>query len=217
MGILKNGDTIEKKLEAFLVIKISTNRWTRLSRIISGMVLSQFLIMSLVDLFKRFTFDLASMIVLGSNPNSLSIHFPGNVFTKALDDACEATCARHFVPEALWRLGIGTERKLCESWRNIDQFWALHMSKKRENLGNEEGYDLLKCYLTAHEVTGPTPSDKIMRDNIISAFLAIGSTTTTTLTWLLYLLSKNPLVETEIRQELDKNMTRKTEHFSTQQ
>ncbi|KAK0603857.1 hypothetical protein LWI29_009441 [Acer saccharum] len=45
-----------------------------------------------------------------------------------------------------------------------------------------------------------------MRDNITSAFLAIGSTTTSTLSWFFWLVSKNPLVEIKIRQEVDKNL-----------
>ncbi|KAK2656311.1 hypothetical protein Ddye_009363 [Dipteronia dyeriana] len=45
-----------------------------------------------------------------------------------------------------------------------------------------------------------------MRDNITFAFLAIGSTTTSTLSWFFWLVSKNPLVEIKIRQEVDKNL-----------
>ncbi|KAL5751872.1 hypothetical protein ACOSQ2_022379 [Xanthoceras sorbifolium] len=182
----------------------------------------QNIVVDLQDLFKRLTFDFASLIVIGSNPKSLSVGFPENVFPKALDDACVATCARHFVPESFWRLQrwlvVGKERKLSESWKTIDQFCAEHMSIKRKKLSKsamatnedddmeEEGFDLLNCYLTGHEITGPTvPTDKIMRDNITSAYLAIGSTTTSTLSWFFWLLSKNPLVEIKIRRELDKN------------
>ncbi|KAK1588084.1 hypothetical protein Q3G72_019665 [Acer saccharum] len=183
-----------------------------LDHIVSG----QNLVVDLQDLFKRLTFDFASLIVFGSNPNSLSVGFPENIFTKALDDACEATCARHFVPDSFWRLQrwfmVGKERKLSKSWKTIDSFCVDHIAIKRKKLATnedhheEEGFDVLNCYLTGHEITGPTPTDKIMRDNITSAFLAIGSTTTSTLSWFFWLVSKNPLVEIKIRQEVDKNL-----------
>ncbi|KAK3220095.1 hypothetical protein Dsin_014065 [Dipteronia sinensis] len=144
--------------------------------VLDHLVSGQNLVVDLQDLFKRFTFDFASLIVLGSNPKSLSVGFPENIFTKALDDACEATCARHLVPDSFWRLQrwlvVGKERKLSESWKTIDRFCADHIAIKRKKLelsnedDQEEGFDILNCYLTGHEITGPTPTDKIIRDNI---------------------------------------------------
>ncbi|KAH9718200.1 cytochrome P450 family 96 subfamily A polypeptide 1 [Citrus sinensis] len=165
------------------------------------------------DLLKRTTFDFACLIATGHNPNSLSVGF-----SDAVDDACEAILIRHLVPESLWKLqswlGFGKEKKLANAWRTIDQFWEKQKSMKQEEIEKgmeakeDEGiYSLLNCYLSGHEVTGPTPAEKVMRDNITGLIFATEGTTSIALTWFFWLVSKNPFAETKIREELKRNFS----------
>lgn len=170
------------------------------------------------DLLKRTTFDFACLIATGHNPNSLSVGFPEMGFPDAVDDACEAILIRHLVPESLWKLqswlGFGKEKKLANAWRTIDQFWEKQKSMKQEEIEKgmeakeDEGiYSLLNCYLSGHEVTGPTPAEKVMRDNITGLIFATEGTTSIALTWFFWLVSKNPFAETKIREELKRNFS----------
>ncbi|TXG48265.1 hypothetical protein EZV62_027559 [Acer yangbiense] len=177
-------------------------------------VSEQDMAVDLQDLFKRYTFDFACLLTIGSNPNSLMIG-PEHPFLKALDDAFEAAFVRFVLPQKLWKLqrwlGIGKERKLSEGWKIIDEFCAEHISIKREKLGrtsedeDEEGLNLLSCFLTGR-VIGPTHTPNDIRDDITNLLFGIADTTSTALSWFFWLLSKNTFAETKIRQELRRNL-----------
>jgi cytochrome P450 len=64
--------------------------------------------------------------------------------------------------------------------------------------------DLLSMLLRARdEESGQTMTDKQLRDEVLTLFLAGHDTTALTLTWTLYLLAQNPDVETKLRAELE--------------
>ncbi|KAJ0096448.1 hypothetical protein Patl1_27773 [Pistacia atlantica] len=76
-----------------------------------------------------------------------------------------------------------------------------------ENEDEESFIDFLECYLSGNEVTGATPSEKVMRDNVIGLTLGAEGTTGITLSWFFWLLSKNnPLIEAKIREEITENL-----------
>ncbi|KAJ4715409.1 Cytochrome P450-like protein [Melia azedarach] len=172
-------------------------------------------LVDLQDLLNRHTFDFACMITTGNNPNFLSIGLPEIPFLKAIEDACEAIFFRHLVPESLWKLqswlGTGKERKLSEGWKIIDRFWEEQISTKQAKKietkeEDEEGFNLLDCYLTGNEVAGPKPSENIIRDNTIGLILAAEGTSSITLSWFFWILSNNPFIEAKIREELRANL-----------
>ncbi|KAJ0096447.1 hypothetical protein Patl1_27770 [Pistacia atlantica] len=85
-------------------------------------------------------------------------------------------------------------------------------SKKEDE---ESFIDLLECYLSGNEVTGATPNEKVMRDNVIALILAAEGTTGITLSWFFWLLSeKNPLIEAKIREEITENLPFQPMKFS---
>ncbi|KAF3566592.1 hypothetical protein DY000_02013022 [Brassica cretica] len=90
------------------------------------------IIIDLQDVFKRFMFDTASILMTGDDPMSLSTEMPGNEFGEAADFAEEATFYRYFKPMILWRLqnliGIGTERKI----RTASEIFNKNGGLKRE-------------------------------------------------------------------------------------
>ena len=61
--------------------------------------------------------------------------------------------------------------------------------------------DLLTQLLRARDETGSGMSDKQLRDEIVTILLAGHETTACTLTWLWYLLARNPVAEEKLRQE----------------
>ncbi|WRX14511.1 Cytochrome P450 - like 10 [Theobroma cacao] len=65
--------------------------------------------------------------------------------------------------------------------------------KATESSKNEDDFNFLKCYLTEHEVTGPTPNSNLIRNNIIFFLLTADDTTSATLSWFFYLISKNSI------------------------
>ncbi|GLT36993.1 hypothetical protein SLA2020_113370 [Shorea laevis] len=182
----------------------------------------QGLVVDLQDLFVRYSFDLASIIVRGCNPESLSVGLPRVAFSKAMDDAWEAAFFRFILPESLWKLQrwlqIGREKKLCDACKVLDAIIAENISMQRQQLKSEDhhedvddGYNFLKCYLTGHQVTGPTPTDKLIRDNALHMMVAIEDTNSTVLTWFFWIISKNPSVLKKIREELTRSLLVKEE------
>ncbi|XAR73280.1 hypothetical protein NMG60_11007197 [Bertholletia excelsa] len=149
-------------------------------------------VVDLQDLFQRFTFDTTCKLITGYDPGCLSIQLPNVPFSKAMDDVWETIVLRHVVPESVWKLqrwlGIGHEKKLREAWATIDHVLAQYISMKRRELEEEtkpeeEGVDLLRSYLNEG------------RD-----------TTSSALTWFLWLVSIHPTVKANIREELKKGI-----------
>ncbi|KAK3211821.1 hypothetical protein Dsin_016527 [Dipteronia sinensis] len=159
----------------------------------------------LQDLFQRFTFDSTCILVTGYDPGCLSVEFPQVLFSRALEDAEESIFYRHIVPETLWKLqrwlGIGEEKKMKRSKKILDEIIVEYIQRKRsEDLSKlqVEGVDLLTSYMNHEE-----NDDKFLRDTFLNFMIAGRDTTASALTWFFWLVSKNPKVETRIREELE--------------
>ncbi|KAH0857747.1 hypothetical protein HID58_086008 [Brassica napus] len=135
----------------------------------------------LQDVFQRFMFDTASILMTGYDQMSLSTEIPGYEFGEAADFAEEAIIYRHLKPVILWRLqnliGVGVERKM----RTASEFF-----------NNTAKYKLLK-----------PSNDKFVRDVVLSLLVAGRDTSSSAHTWFFWLLSKHPQVMTKIRQEIN--------------
>ena len=171
--------------------------------------------MDLQDVFQRLTFDTTCMLVTGFDSKCLSIELPEVPFATALEDAEEAILHRHVLPETLWRLqswlGIGKEKKHQKAWETLDHTIAEYISKKRDELSKgiinlqeeEDGVDLLTSYMSEDITMGLKCDHKFLRDTILNFMIAGRDTTSSALTWFFWLVSKNPLVESKIREELE--------------
>ncbi|XP_047325085.1 alkane hydroxylase MAH1-like [Impatiens glandulifera] len=183
-------------------------------------------VVDLQDVFQRLTFDTTCTLVTGYDPGCLSPSMPDVPFSKAMDDAEEAVFLRHVVPESVWRferwVGIGPERKLKEACRVLDSVIGRYIAMKREALGErnvnkggggggeekEGGVDLLTSYLlqddeTMENVGLTNPDDKFLRDTILNLMIAGRDTTSSALTWFIWLVSNHPDIQTKIRDELE--------------
>lgn len=171
-------------------------------------VANQSLAIDMQDLFARYAFDFACLIGYGSNPNSLmSIGRTEIPFLKALDGACEGILMRHIFPEFIWKIqrwiGVGKEREIRKGGKIFDEYCANHMSIMEDHL-DEYGPNALRCYLSGHEIVGGTvPCGSVIRDNITSLVFAAEDTSSTSLSWFFWLISKNPICGYKIREELD--------------
>ena len=55
--------------------------------------------MDLQDVLQRFTFDNTCLLVLGFDPNCISVDLPELAYRMALDEVKEVVFYRHIVPE----------------------------------------------------------------------------------------------------------------------
>ncbi|OUZ99319.1 Cytochrome P450 [Macleaya cordata] len=180
-------------------------------------VAKQSSVVDLEDMFLRYAFDTSITIIFGRNPNYLSTSFPSNELANAMDDASEAIFYRHIVPSSWWklcrRLMIGSnERKLAKARRTIDQLLAKYITAKREDMlaakGSTEETDLLQVYMGLKEgekdelLLSKMSCDKFFRDTAMTFLSGGRDTTGPALTWFFWLVSKNPIVEAKILEEL---------------
>ncbi|RDY11361.1 Alkane hydroxylase MAH1, partial [Mucuna pruriens] len=166
-------------------------------------------VVDLQDVFNRFTFDNICSIVLGYDPNCLSIDFPQVAIEKAFNETEESIFYRHVVPKCVWKLQkwlqIGQEKKMTEACKTFDQFVHARIASKREEVSKykedetgEGRVDLLTALLRE----GKGHGDGFLRDAVFNLFVAGRDTITSALTWFFWLVAKNPLVEAKILEEM---------------
>ncbi|KAL2335748.1 hypothetical protein Fmac_016961 [Flemingia macrophylla] len=167
-------------------------------------------VVDLQDVFNRFTFDNICSIVLGNDPNCLSVDFPDVAIEKAFNQAEECIFFRHVVPKCVWKLQkllqIGQEKKMTQACKTLDQFIHACIASKREDLSKykenekaeaDDHVDLLTSLMREE-----THEDKFLRDAVFNLFVAGRDTITSALTWFFWLVATNPLVEAKILEEM---------------
>jgi len=169
-------------------------------------------VVDLQDVFNRFTFDNICSIVLGKDPNCLSLDFPEVEIEKAFNQAEESIFHRHAVPRCVWKLQkwlqIGQEKKMTEACNTLDEFIYSCIASKRENLSRYEEnesfhVDLLTSLM--REGNKEQHDDMFLRDAVFNLFVAGRDTLTSALTWFFWLVATNPLVEEKILEEINQN------------
>ncbi|KAL4375795.1 hypothetical protein GQ457_02G010250 [Hibiscus cannabinus] len=173
----------------------------------------QGLVVNLEDIFQRFTLDSICILVTGYDPKCLSLESPKDLFSKAVEDAVQAIFYRHAWPASFIKLqkwlNIGQERKYKEAWAVLDDIIAKYICQKRKQvneLNHENGVDLLTSYITEENSSGLKCDDKFLRDTILNTMIAGRDTTSSALTWVIWLVSRHPIVENKIVQELESKL-----------
>ncbi|KAK7316473.1 hypothetical protein VNO77_35531 [Canavalia gladiata] len=172
-------------------------------------------VVDLQDVFNRFTFDNICSLVLGYDPNSLSIHFPNVAIEKAFSEAEESIFYRYLMPKSVWKLKkwlqIGEEKKMKKACETFDEFLYACIASKREELRKHNDNQMVDAdqvdLLTAlmREEKGKAHDDKFLRDAVFNLFVAGRDTITSALTWFFWLVATNPLVEAKILEEIKHN------------
>lgn len=130
----------------------------------------------------------------------------GEALDYALLTLVERSISPLSVPE--W-LPTARNRRLHEALATLDEVVYRFIEERRELVSRtEDGYDptgdLLSMLMNVrYEDTGEGMSDKQLRDEVMTMFLAGHETTANTLTWAWYLLSEHPEVEARLHAELD--------------
>ncbi|OAY46521.1 alkane hydroxylase MAH1 [Manihot esculenta] len=182
------------------------------------------------DVFQRFTFDNICQLVLGFDPNSLSIEFPEVPYQKAFDDIEEAVMYRHAVPGSIWKLQkwlqIGKEKKLKEACKIFDDFLEQCIIRKREQSDQNckeqtegEYFDLLTYFFAEGDEFAAAAakggihlkSSKFLRDMATSLLVAGRDTVGASLVWLFWLVGTHPSVEKKILEEIKSTLGEKTD------
>ncbi|CAG7861561.1 unnamed protein product [Brassica rapa] len=172
------------------------------------------IVIDLQDVFQRFMFDTASILMTGYDQMSLSIEMPEVEFSEAADFAEEALFYRHLKPVILWRLqnliGVGVESKMRTASEFFNSMFAKIISTRRKEeksgVKKEQTINAVTYYLNAdtakYKLLKPS-NDKFIRDVVLSLLVAGRDTSSSALTWFFWLLSKHPQVMTKIRQEIN--------------
>ncbi|VVB03466.1 unnamed protein product [Arabis nemorensis] len=161
------------------------------------------------DMLMRFTLDSIFKVGFGVELRCLDgFSKEGEAFMKAFDEGNVATSSRYIDP--LWKLkrflNIGSESRLKKSVTTIDKFVYRLITTKRKELAKEKDTavreDILSRFLVESEKDPENMNDKYLRDIILSFMIAGKDTTAASLSWFLYMLCKNPLVQEKIVQEI---------------
>ncbi len=121
----------------------------------------------------------------------------------ALTEALEGVNRIVYPGGSLWeRLPLPSARRYHTAVRTLEATIYGLIDQRRRNGGG--GSDLLSMLLDAKDENGgPGMSDRQVRDEAMTLFIAGHETTAVLLTWTWYLLARNPHVETKLREELD--------------
>lgn len=104
--------------------------------------------------------------------------------------------------EYLEKLPLPPLRKLQKARQTLDEVIYKIINERRKS--SEDKGDLLSMLLLAQdEETGNAMTDKQVRDEALTLFLAGHETTANALAWTFYLLSQNPEAEKKFHAELD--------------
>ncbi|GMJ04266.1 cytochrome P450, family 96, subfamily A, polypeptide 10 [Hibiscus trionum] len=195
-------------------------------------VAKQGLVVNLEDVFQRFTFDSTCILVTGYDPGCLSVEFPRVLFSEAVDDGQQAVFYRHVRPQSFVKLqkwlNVGQEGKHNKAIEVIDGIIAKYVCQKRKDVSklnqepeSEDGVDLLTSYITEEKSTSLKCDDKFLRDTFFNMILAGRDTTSAALTWFIWLVSRHPVVENRIIQELESRIpveeTKRRRLFTTEE
>src|SRR4029078_10490394 len=99
------------------------------------------------------------------------------------------------------RLPTPTHRRFNAAAREIDGIVYPIISDRRSS--GSDASDLLSMLLAAHDEDGSQMTDRQLRDEVMTLFLAGHETTALTLSWAWYLLATHPVVEKKFLRELD--------------
>ncbi|CAI9774094.1 unnamed protein product [Fraxinus pennsylvanica] len=161
----------------------------------------------LQDLLMKTTMDSIFKVGFGVDLNTLSGSDEfSNQFIKAFDDSNVIVYWRYV--DVLWRikrfLNIGLERNLKNNIKIIDNFVYELIHRKREQMKDVKGAreDILSRFLVESEKDREKMTDQYLRDITLSFIIAGKDTSANTLTWLFYMLCKNPMVQEKVALEV---------------
>ncbi|KAE8037861.1 hypothetical protein FH972_010416 [Carpinus fangiana] len=193
-----------KSLCKFMEIVVDTEISDRLIPILS-VAAATGTVLDLQDILQRFAFDNICKIAFGFDPAYLLPSLPQTKFAQAFEETVKISSDRfNSVISVIWKikklLNIGSEKQMRIAVSVVKEFAKNIIRKKKNELKEKaslDSVDLLSRFLCSGHL-----DENFVTDIIISFILAGRDTTSSALTWYLWLLSKNPHVESEVLKEI---------------
>ncbi|XVF82799.1 hypothetical protein PTKIN_Ptkin16aG0078800 [Pterospermum kingtungense] len=162
-------------------------------------------VLDLQDVFRRFSFDNICKFSFGLDPGCLELSSsPISRFAEAFDLASKLSAERAMAPLPLvWKIkrlfNIGSEKILKEAIEVVNVL-AMEVIMQKRKLGYSTHKDLISRFMAISN------DDSYLRDIVISFILAGRDTMASALTTFFWLLTNNPQVILQIRNEADQFM-----------
>ncbi|KAI3512819.1 hypothetical protein L1887_20139 [Cichorium endivia] len=159
-------------------------------------------VLDMQDIFKRLAFDTICKISLGWDPCCLDYTRPVPPLATAFDVAAGASAMRGIAPANwMWKvkrlLNVGSERRLKKAVGVVHSSVNEIIRERRKQMdGSESRRDLLSRFISAGH------GDELVRDMVISFLMAGRDTTSSAMTWLLWLLTRHPNVKENVLEEV---------------
>lgn len=169
-------------------------------------------ILNMQDLLMKTTMDSIFKVGFGFELNTLSGSDKSSVqFSNAFD---EANCiVYHRYVDLFWQLkryfNIGSEAKLRKNIQIIDDFVMNLIHQKREKMNGQDNKareDILSRFIIASKEDPEMINDRYLRDIVLNFLIAGKDTTGNTLSWFLYMLCKNPIVQDKVALEIKESV-----------
>jgi cytochrome P450 len=161
-------------------------------------------------LFTILTADIISRIMFGYR-----LGHDGEVLYRAFQEYQASHGRVHLseflrIPEWVPRLSMLKGRRAV---RRVDEvlFKILHHQEKSAQSGAD--YNLLQMLLDYRDEKGAAMEPQLVRDEMVSIFLAGHETTALTLGWVFHLLEKHPEIEKKLHSEIDQVLSERTPTF----
>ncbi|CAO2831564.1 unnamed protein product [Amaranthus hypochondriacus] len=171
-------------------------------------------VLDMQDILERFSFDSVCRLAFDYDPGCLAGDGSGeSEFMRAFDVAATLSSGRFlYVVPRLWIikkwLNVGSEKRLRDSIQTVHKFADKIIRTKLEEITTTNNNnlasnhrDLLSRFISTEEISTRDPN--LLRDIVISFILAGRDSTSSGLSWFFWLLSNNPRVLKNIRQEVD--------------
>ncbi|EFY86805.1 hypothetical protein J3458_017287 [Metarhizium acridum] len=146
-------------------------------------------VIDIADLFYRYTLDVATDFLLGTDVKSMST--PKQEFAEAFNNvqrfqniASRASNLRWLIPKWQYRADL----RVINTF--VGRFIDLALQMTPEELESKSKAD--KGYTFLHELARFTRDPKVIRDQIVAVLLAGRDTTAGTLSWAIYELARHP-------------------------
>ncbi|CAH1419105.1 unnamed protein product [Lactuca virosa] len=190
-----------KSLREFMISVLEEEITTRLIPLLESSIENGG-VLDMQDVLKRLAFDTICKISLGWDPCCLDYTRPVPALATAFDVAAGASAMRGTAPANwVWKakrlFNFGSERRLKEAVGVVHSSVTEIIRERRKQMaGSESRRDLLSRFISAGH------GDELVRDMVISFMMAGRDTTSSAMTWLLWLLTWHPTVKKNILDEV---------------
>jgi cytochrome P450 len=149
----------------------------------------------------RLTLDIVSKTLFGADTGSMADEIGDAVTIGQEAFTRRITSWRFFLPDTF---PLPDNLPFIRAANRLDQIiYRIIAERRAQTAGTADRADLLSMLLAAQDENGAHMTDKQLRDECMTLFLAGHETTALALSWAWYLLAQNPDAEAALHAELD--------------